>query len=356
MVSKYKRKPGSRNYKTGYSAEILDNALREIQSGSLSIRKASTMYKIPYGTLRHKLHGLHTKKHGGQNRLTVECEDLIVQSLGTLADWKIPLTGFDIRFLVKSYLDSRGITDGIFKDNLPGTDWLQRFTNRNNLTQRIASNVKTSRAEISPEIINEYFNNLESSFNGIRPENFYNYDETNVTDDPGVVKVIVQRGQRRIERKKDHSKQSISVMFCGSAAGNYLPPMVAYKSKNLYATWTGGGVPGTVYDATPSGWFDSRTFEVWFSNVFLANVASQPGTKVLIGDNLPSHFSPKVIEEANKNNIRFITMPPSTTHLCQPLDVAVFRPAKRIWRKLLDNWRKETRRKVPYRKAISRQC
>ena len=106
-------------------------------------------------------------------------------------------------------------------------------------------------------------------------------------------------------------------MFCGSAAGNYLPPMVVYKSKNLYATWTEGGVPGTVYDATPSGWFDLRTFEVWFSNVFLANVASQPGTKVLIGDNLLSHFSPKVIEEANKNNIRFITMPPSTTHLCQ---------------------------------------
>ena len=38
-------------------------------------------------------------------------------------------------------------------------------------------------------------------------------------------------------------------------------------------------------------------------------------------------------------------MPANTTHLCQKLDVAVFGPVKRFWRRILDKWRKDTRRK-----------
>ena len=179
----------------------------------------------------------------------------------------------------------------------------------------------------------------------VEPHNLFNYDETNVTDNPGVKKVIVRRGLRRVERKTEHSKQSISVMFCGSATGEYLPPMVVYKARNLYSSWTEGGPDGAVYDVTDSGWYDWRTFQIWFCSVFLLNVGSRPGVKMVIGDNLPSHFSGLVIEEARKHNIRFITMPPNSTHLCQPLDMAVFGPAKRVWRKMLNDWRNETRAK-----------
>ena len=38
-------------------------------------------------------------------------------------------------------------------------------------------------------------------------------------------------------------------------------------------------------------------------------------------------------------------MPANATHLCQPLDVAVFGPVKRSWRRILDKWRKDIRRK-----------
>ena len=64
-----------------------------------------------------------------------------------------------------------------------------------------------------------------------------------------------------VERKVEHSKQSISIMFCGSATGEHLPPMIVYKAQNVYAGWCVGGPPGATYDFTSSGWFDSRTFE-----------------------------------------------------------------------------------------------
>ena len=38
--------------------------------------------------------------------------------------------------------------------------------------------------EVNGDVINEYFNNLEDAITDVRPENLYNYDETNLTDAP----------------------------------------------------------------------------------------------------------------------------------------------------------------------------
>lgn len=66
------------------------------------------------------------------------------------------------------------------------------------------------------------------------------------------------------------------------------------------------------------------------------------GPKALIGDNLGCHFSPAVIAKCQELNVRYIALPPNTTHICQPLDVAVFRPVKVSWKVILEQWRKDT--------------
>jgi len=73
------------------------------------------------------------------------------------------------------------------------------------------------------------------------------------------------------------------------------------------------------------------------------------GRTVLIGDNLPSHFNINVIKSCEEADIVFVSLVPGATHLLQPLDVAVFGPAKRIWRKIVYEWRKEarTRQSIP---------
>ena len=119
--------------------------------------------------------------------------------------------------------------------------------------------------------------------------------------------------------------------------------MVVYKSLHLYEGWCTGGIAGAQYDNTKSGWFDSRTFKKWFFEIFLKAVEGLDGTKVIIGENLGSHFSPEVIQATIDHNIKFITLPPNATHLCLPLDVAVFRSLKRDWRSILDSCRRETR-------------
>jgi len=341
-MRKYKRQAGTRRYASSYSADDVRKALQKI-SGGMSILKASSKYRIPYGTLYNKVHHLHTKAVGTPHRLSPITEQLIVNAVNTLAQWKVPVDGFDIRCLVKSYLDKQGVRDRRFANNLPGIDWLHSFMQRHQLTARIADNVKPARAEITVELVNQYFDELEATLQGIDPSCLFNYDETNVADDPGAKKVICRRGLKRVERKIEHTKSCVSLMFCGSATGQYLPPMVVYKSQNVYQEWTRGGPNGAVYDCTTSGWFDGRCFERWFNDIFLPAVSSKPGRKVLIGDNLSAHFTPDVIQSSVQNNIAFVTLIPNATHLLQPLDVAVFRSVKIKWRAILDGWRKESR-------------
>ena len=58
--------------------------------------------------------------------------------------------------------------------------------------------------------------------------------------------------------------------------------------------------------------------------------------KVLLGDNLASHFTPEVIQAAVDNNIEFVCLIPNSTHILQPLDVAVFRSVKVEWRRIME--------------------
>ena len=121
-------------------------------------------------------------------------------------------------------------------------------------------------------------------------------------------------------------------MFAGDAAGESLPPMVVYKLESTDRKLVMGEPVNSVYDCTKNGWFDWRTFEVRLFKQFLPSIEHFKAPVVLIGDNLGSHFLTSVIQEYMARGIFFICLPPNSTHLSQPLDVAVFRPAKVSWK------------------------
>lgn len=345
MVRTYKRKLGARNYKN-YSDEDLAKAVAEVRAGIISQAGAAKKYKINRTTILNRIHHRHEGLPGHPHVLTSQSEKLIADRICVLADWGFPCTKADIRIIVQMFINREGRIVKQWKDNLPGYDYVNEFAARNNLTQRLASNIKTSRASVSPNDIKQFFENLRPALEETRPALIYNYDETNITDDPGAVKVLVRRGHKRVERIQEHSKSSISIMFCGTAEGQLIPPMVVYKSKHLYDHWTQGGPPGTIYRNSSSGWFDMNLFEIWFFKVLLPHIQEhreENEKAVVIGDNLASHFSQEVISAALENNIYFTTLTPNSTHMMQPLDVGVYGPLKKQWRKVLDNWRKESR-------------
>jgi len=342
MPRSHKRKLGSRNYKN-YTAQTLQNALEEVNNETLSLAKASEKYNIPIGTLSNKKNHKHEKTVGGPTALTAKDEDDLKTVLLTMAAWKAPLSLFEIRMLVKIMLDKCGKTCPKFKNNFPGDDWVRSYLNRHpDLTQRITANIKLSRAKVDQSVVNAYFDNLEASLQDVAPSNIWNFDETNFSDEPGKKKAVVKRGTKYPERAMNATKASISVMYCGNGIGELLPPYVVYRSEHLWERWCQGGPRGTRFNRSKSGWFDSFTFQDWFVSLFLPAAKKQAGTKVIIGDNLSSHLDKEIISICEKENIRFVFLPPNTTHLTQPLDVAFFRPLKINWRRILAEWKEST--------------
>ena len=334
------RTPGTRNYTSSYTEADLAQAVANVNSGN-SIRSAAKDFGIPLGTLYSKVHHKHGGTVGGQTTLTSDEEERLVSILKTLSVWRCLLDQYDLRMLVKSIVDKSGIIVAKFRNNMPGKDWAAGFLKRHksDLSNRLTQNIKVSRAEISPEIVKEYFANLTESMKDIPASNVWNYDETNFSDDPGRKKAIHRRGLKYPERVMNSSKTSISVMFCGNGEGDILPPYTVYKAEHLWERWCTGEPKGARFNRTRSGWFDGYTFSDWFMTVFLPTAKKQNGTKVIIGDNLSSHLNEEIVTQCQANDIRFIFLPPNSTHLTQPLDVAFFRPLKIAWRKTLSEWK-----------------
>lgn len=219
------------------------------------------------------------------------------------------------------------------------------------LTHRKCQNLKTSKAEVTASSLHDYFDHLKVSLTDnnstdmIPPSRIFNYDETNLCDDPGVKKCFFKRGIKYAERVKDSTKSSVSVMFCGSASGHILPPYVVYKAEHMWDSWMEGGPKFARYNRSRSGWFDTNIFRDWFQNLFIPHAKRFDGRIALIGDNLSSHFSPEVLQLAKDHNIVFICLPKNATHLCQPLDVAFYGPMKKYWRQILDTWKQSQKRR-----------
>ena len=107
----------------------------------------------------------------------------------------------------------------------------------------------------------------------------------------------------------------------------------------LWERWCIHGPKGARFNRTHSGWFESYTFLDWLMTVFLPAAKKQTGPKVQIGDNLSSHLNEDIVSACERNNIRFVFLPPNSTHLTQPLNVAFFHPLKLAWRKVLCDYK-----------------
>ena len=339
MTRNYKKRSGSK-YMI-FSKEALKNAVNAYVNGHMSLRKAEQIYRVPKSTIQRATKGKRKKSPGGQVALTSAIESMLVDKLLTCASWGYPMDTLELRLFVKSYLESREMTVKSFKNNLPGIDWAKSFLIRHHakLSERLVPNIKRARAEVSRHVVNEYFDRLELTLDNVPPGNIVNYDETNLSDNPGEKKSIVRRGCKHPERVQNATKSSFSVMFAGSAEGEILPVYVVYKAEHMWSTWLLNGPPKARYNRTKSGWFDGKTFEDWFFKVAMPYFRNKEGPKALIGDNLQSHLSKDIVTACEENDIRFIFLPKNSTHLTQPLDVAFFAPLKRAWRDILSKWK-----------------
>lgn len=347
MPRNYKRRLGIKP-RRNYPQESVENALQDVLDRHMSFRQAAERHNVPYVTIYRRYKGIHCNNVGAPPVLSKVEEKQIVNALLVAANFGYPMTERDLALFVQGFLNRKGVNISKFHNNMPGPDWRELFLKRNpELSIRMSENMKRSRAEVTMATLDRYFAELHQSIEGCPPENIINYDESNLTDDPGKQRVIVRRGVKHARRKIDFSKSSTSIMFCVAANGTALPPYVVYKSSHLYNDWIRSGPTGAHYNRSKNGWFDSNIFEDWFFKIPFPHLRRLEGKKIMIGDNLSSHLSINVIKKCEEANIEFKFLPPNSTHLCQPLDVSYFRPLKAVWRKILTEWKLKNKGVLP---------
>jgi len=155
----------------------LQAAIRAVQARQVTYREAEEVYGINYSVIYRHVKNKNIKTQGGQTSLRIDEEKLLVNIILDCAEWGYPIDRFDLRSLVKSYLDRRGKKVRKFKNNMPGKNWADGFLIRHKekLSLRLYQNIKRARAGVSKEILNNYFDNLSIYLAGVPPCNIVNY-------------------------------------------------------------------------------------------------------------------------------------------------------------------------------------
>lgn len=352
----YKPRPDARRYKK-HDREKLQKAIQELFSTpNATYDKISKKYNISKSVLQRHSTRLKIKQPGSQTALSFEEEEILVESINKCAEWGHHLVAMDLRKIVKMYLDNLGVKHKKFKNNLPGPEFVQGFRKRHSSkTKKVSSHMKSVRFhEVSPAEVKKYHNDLKNSLEGIPPSNIINYCEMGLTDDPGNKEVMMRHVLKSQEGAMNHRKISISIVLAGTADGEMLPPYVIYKSLDIYDTWVMNGPEGTRYNRTSSGWFEDSVFEDWVETIAIPFLASKSGPKCLLGDNVVSHnLTVDFIKKCKDHDLDFIFLPPKSSHLLQPVDVAFFQPIERMWRHILLKWEQTCWRQSP---VVAKDC
>lgn len=261
--------------------------------------------------------------------------------------WGFGLSRKEVLTIVGEYVTKNNIPNP-FKNNIPGEDWFLKFKKRHNLSIKKPEALEYARKKnTDPFVISEYFELLKKTLESLNlrssPGQIWNMDETSFCSDPSKTKVVGERGAASTRITAGPGKSNTSVLFAAAANGTKAPPLIIYKGKNVWDTWIADEsmeYPGTTYAATENGWMETTVFTNYFIKSFIPNLGPARPV-VVIYDGHASHFDIEMIEESIKNDITIIKLPPHSSHLLQPLDLAVFKSVKVSWDELLVKWQRK---------------
>lgn len=285
----------------------------------------------------------HTKKVGKPVIFSDKEETAFVSHTVFLSQTSLPIGMYDLRLVIKNCLDTSDRKVAVFKNNMPGYEWGKYFLERHSaiLKQCFAKNISQKRVTVNEEIVSKFFDNYEKEAENVPPSNIFNMDETGFHDNPSGKKLLFSRTVRHPEKILNQTKACYTGGFCGSADGKILPPYFIFSGKHKWGNWLINAPPKSRMNVTDSGWMEQQIMEDWLEGMFLPWLKDNGivGKTIFICDNLSAHISIKGLKPCEDNQVAFLTFPPNTTHLLQPLYLSFFGSLKTHWRSVLTEWR-----------------
>ena len=322
-----------------YNRANLQIALEATQRG-VSIYRAARQYCVPETTLRDRARGrVEVDATIGFDKLfSKDEEQKLVDHITYMADIGYGYNKANIQHMAKDYADSLG--KNVKAEEKLSSNWFYGFIDRwPNLKRVKPQKLSIYRAKsASREVLDKYYKELASvlTSNNLhdKPGQIYNVDETGISSEHNPPKVICHKNT--IPQCITSSRGStVTIIAAGNALGNSIPPYYVFAGARWNVDFLKDACPGSDGEMSKTGWSNTDVFHNYITKHFakyvnLSKEKSAAPTLILY-DGHKSHISLTLTEWAKKYNVVLFVLPPHTSHITQPLDVAVFGPFKAMY-------------------------
>ncbi|KAG6990148.1 Tigger transposable element-derived protein 6 [Fusarium oxysporum f. sp. conglutinans] len=311
-------------------------ALQALQNNpKLRLRRAATIYKVGYSTLRDRRNGIQSRSDWvpKSRKLSDLEEQIIVQFLLDLDSRGFPARLRFVEEIANSLLADR--------DASPvGKRWAHNFVKRQpELKTRLFRRYDYQRAKCEdPTIIRGWFRLVQNTIAkyGIRSDDIWNFDETGFMMGLIMAGMAVTGSERQGRPKsvQPGNREWITVIQAINAEGQSIAPFIIgagqyhlanwYRESNLPADW--------VIATSQNGWTNNELGLEWLKHFDRSTTKrSNARYRLLILDGHESHHSTDFEKYCKENKIITLCMPAHASHLLQPLDIGCFAVLKKAY-------------------------
>lgn len=317
----------SKKYKSAYEAEK-----------TLGLPKSSVTRRVNGGKSRSEARQQQQKLSAVQEKVLLKwIKDLTISGYSP-GHWLLKELAEEIRTRQTYNLDN----PSLHALQLPphyklGQDWVPRFIKRHpHLTVVIGRRIDSVRMDGATKAV------LEAWFDAYRrivlefkilAENIYNMDESGFSiGTMESTRIVVDSTLRTKHQAHPGRQEWVSMVECICGDGTAIVPFGIFKGQNVLQNW----IPAKVHNewffsANTKGWTSNLHGLEWLKRVFepATRTKADGQHRLLICDGHDSHISGSFIAHCLQNRIILLILPPHTSHLLQPLDVAIFGPLKK---------------------------
>lgn len=283
-----------------------------------------------------------TVRMGRHTILPKSLEDQLFEYTLTMSDMFFGLTQDKLRSIAYELACRNGIKHPFdHESKKAGKDWLYGFLKRYpSLSLRSPEPTSLSRAiGFRKTEVETFYNNLEKvlSKENIQATDVYNCDEVGMSSVQKPQKVLAKKGKKQVGQIVSAEKgETTTALVCMSAGGNFIPPMLIFKRKNMNKQLMKDAPTGSISGTSPTGWINTQLFTTWMRHFIKHTRASLDHKVLLVLDNHESHQSIETYELCRSNGVIMVSLPPHTSHRLQPLDVTLFSSLKVAYNKECD--------------------
>lgn len=276
--------------------------------------------------------------------LTDEMERELAQHCRDLDSRFYGLTRKHIMKVAFDYAEMNGVSNRFNKEKkMAGKDWLKGFCKRNKLSVRSPEQCSIARAMGFNKVqVSRFYDNLKDCClsKKFAAHRKFNMDETGLSTVPNrMPKVLTPTGKKTVCKISSAERgETITAVCCMSATGIFVPPALIFPRKRINHLLFKDAPTGTLGLVTETGYMNSGLFLDWLKHFVHYVKPSAEDPILLIADNHSTHCSLPAILFCRENHITFLTLPPHSSHVIQPLDKGFYGPLKAAYAVEAEKW------------------